>query len=165
MAGSFTSSLHHKVMIWSGFIRLTASATVPTLWWWESEKPHHILTLQFSELVRDHAKYHCRHAGFALPAMAFILGLLGGLQVVWWMIWRPHHFFLDNEPENMQVSLYFYVKKKYTKTADWVIWCLLTLFVMPGIVVIAQFIGSAKVSISDTFDYFSTLKLTYATLK
>ena len=113
MAGSFTSSLHHKVMIWSGFIRLTASATVPTLWWWESEKSHHILTLQFSEVVKDHAKYHCRHAGFALPAMAFILGLLGGLQVVWWMIWRPHHFFLDNEPENMQVSLlYFYVENK-----------------------------------------------------
>ena len=113
MAGSFTSSLYHKVMIWSGFIRLTASATVPTLWWWESEKPHHMLTLQFSEVEKDHAKYHCRHAGFALPAMAFILGLLGGLQVVWWMIWRPHHFFLDNEPENMQVSLlYFYVENK-----------------------------------------------------
>ena len=36
---------------------------------------------------------------------------------------------------------------------------------MPGIVVIAQFIGSAKVSISDTFDYFSILKLVYTMLK
>ena len=129
MAGSFTSSLYHKVMIWSGFIRLTASATVPTLWWWESEKPHHILTLQFSEVVKDLAKYHCRHAGFALPAMAFILGLLGGLQVVWWMIWRPHHFFLDNEPENMQVSLlYFYVETKNINK-DYSAYCVIWHFV------------------------------------
>ena len=55
VAWSFTSSLNHKVMIWCGLIRgplrlLVLLARRKTLYY------HYIITLWFTEVVKDHAK-------------------------------------------------------------------------------------------------------------
>ena len=58
LAWSFTTSQNRKVTIWWGFSRLTAPAAMPAHIGADSlKKPHHIVTLRFSEAVKDHAKY------------------------------------------------------------------------------------------------------------
>ena len=58
LAWSFTTSLNHKVTIWWGFFRLSAPTHAGTAACAVSlKKPHHIITLRFSEVVNDHAKY------------------------------------------------------------------------------------------------------------
>ena len=58
LAWLFTTSLNRKVTIWWGFFRQTAPAAVPAHVGADSlKKPHHIVTLRFSEVVKDHATY------------------------------------------------------------------------------------------------------------
>ena len=58
LAWSCTTSLNHKVMIWWGFFRQIAPAAMPAHIGADSlKKRHHIVTLWFSEVVKDHANY------------------------------------------------------------------------------------------------------------
>ena len=61
IAWSFTTSLNRKVTIWWGFFRLSAPKHAGTAAV-SLKKPHHIITLQFSEVVNDHAiSPNCNH--------------------------------------------------------------------------------------------------------
>ena len=58
LAWSFTTSLNRKVTIWWGFFRLSAPTCAAKAAGAVSlKKPHHIITLQFSEVVKDHANH------------------------------------------------------------------------------------------------------------
>ena len=56
LAWPFTTSLNHNITIWWGFFRQTAPAAMPVHVGANSlKKPHHIIILWFSEVVKGHA--------------------------------------------------------------------------------------------------------------
>ena len=58
LAWTFTTSLNHNITIWWGFFRQTAPATMPVHVGTNSlKKPHHIVILRFSDVVKGHAKW------------------------------------------------------------------------------------------------------------
>ena len=64
LAWPFTTSLNRNIMIWWGFFRQTAPATMPVHIGANSlKKPHHIVILRFSEVVKGHANWNI-HFGF-----------------------------------------------------------------------------------------------------
>ena len=58
LAWPFTTSLNHIITLWWVFFRQTAPSTMPVHVGANSlKKPHHIVILLFSEVVKGHAKY------------------------------------------------------------------------------------------------------------
>ena len=81
LAWSFTTWLNCKVTIWWGFFRQTGPAAMPAHIGADSlKKPHHIITLQFSEVVKDRA--NC-----ILLAWSFTTSLNRKV-MIWWGFFR-----------------------------------------------------------------------------
>ena len=72
LAWPLTTSLNRKITIWWGFFRQTALAAMLIHIGANSmKKPHHIVILRFSELVKGHANY-VQHISFNLYHMILL---------------------------------------------------------------------------------------------
>ena len=121
LAWSSTTSLNHKVMIWWGFFRQTAPATVPEHIGADSlKKPHHIVTLRFSEVVKDHTKnINQNNILWRTINNMCSTSILSQVKQLTFFVWRINGSHFDYLP-TFQLMLYctqffYYISKPYVE--------------------------------------------------